>query len=266
MEDHRDGCGLWVEPQFEIAGAVGGSSVLTGDVAVVPDRVSFQEVVKHMASARGSVGLPVCACHSHGLGVRQHSLNPTLLLLESSEEVFCCVWPPVFDRRLCLSVAPHLDIAVAACLVVLCPLGVALCGVELGSLNFSGKSLKVSVDNVWCWQLLVMVLESELVLALLWHLHPYSRLADSLALRPMSFQQILARVPMKASYAEVFAFPVLALVIEETVEVLDPGVVELARFLNQQQIDPGLLFWLLAEALHLADLRDGCGDLDVGEV
>ena len=176
MEDHRDGSGLWVEPQFEIACAVGGSLVLTGDVAVVPDRVSFQDVVTHMASARGSVGLPVCAGHSHGLGVRQHSLNPTLLLLESSEEVFCCVGPPVFDRRLCLSVASHLDIAVAACLVVLCPLGVALCG----------KSLKVSVDNVWCWQLLVVVLEGELVLALLWHLHPYSRLADSLALRPMS--------------------------------------------------------------------------------
>ena len=130
-----------------------------------------------------------------------------------------------------------------------------------------------------------MVLESELVLAPLWHLHPYSRLADSLALRPMSFQQILARVPMKASYAEVFALPMLALVIEEAVEVLDPGVVELARFLNQQHIDPGLHFWLLAEvvydhplvpteyvdgkvvlALHLADLRDGCGGIDVGEV
>ena len=63
VEYHRYGCSLGVESQFEIAGAVGGSSVLTGDVAVVPDRVSFQEAVTHMASARGSVGLPVCSGH-----------------------------------------------------------------------------------------------------------------------------------------------------------------------------------------------------------
>ena len=108
---------------------MGGSSVLAGDAAVVPYRVSFQESVTHMASASGSVALPVCACHSHGLRVRQHFLDPALFLLESSEEVFCCVGPPVFDRRLCLPVAPHLDIAVTACLVVLCPLGVAFVGV-----------------------------------------------------------------------------------------------------------------------------------------
>ena len=59
MEDHRYGCGFGVEPQFEIAGAVSGSPVLTGDVAVVPDGVSFQEVVTHITSARGPVALPV---------------------------------------------------------------------------------------------------------------------------------------------------------------------------------------------------------------
>ena len=60
---------------------------------------------------------------------------------------------------------------------------------------------------------------------------------------------------------------------------------ELAGLLNQQQIDPGLLFWLLAEAVHdhslvpaehvygkvvlvfhLADLRYGRGGIDAGEV
>ena len=219
-----------------------GSPVLAGDVAVVPDRVSFQESVAHMASARGSVGLPVCVGHSHGLGVRQRILNPTLFLDKSSEEVFCCAAPPVFDRRFCLPVAPHLDIAVAACLVVLCPLGVAICRVELGSLDFRGEGFKVSVNNVWRRQLLVMVLESELVLALGRHFHPYSRLADSLALQPMSFQQILALVPMEAALTEVLLLSVLTLVIEEAVEILDPGVVKSAGLLNQQQIDPGLLF------------------------
>ena len=283
VEDHRDGCGLWAEPQFEIAGAVGGSSVLAGDVAVVPDRISFQESVTHMAPAHVSVALPVCACHSHVLRVRQHFLDPALFLLESSEEVFCCVGPPVFDRRLCLPVAPHLDIAVTACLVVLCPLGVTFLGVELGSLDFRGEGFKVGVDNVRRRQLFVVVLESEL--ALWGHLHPDGRLADSLALQPMSFQQILALVPMETALAEVLLLSVFALVIEEAVEILDPGVVKFAGLLNQQQIDPGLLFWLLAEmmydyplvppeyvdgevvlALNHADLRDGRGGIDAGEV
>ena len=199
--------------------------------------------------------------------------------------MFCCVWPPVFDRRLCLSVAPHLDIAVAACLVVLCPPGVAFGGVKLWPFDFRGEGFKVGVDDIRGRQLLVMVLEGKHVLALLWHLHPCSRLADSLALRPMSFQQVFPGIAMETALTEVFSLQMLSLVIEEAVEVLDPGVVELTRFLNQQQIDPGLLFWMLAEvvydhplvpaeyvdgkvvlALHLADLRDGCGSIDAGEV
>ena len=283
VEDHRYGCGLWAEPQFEVAGAVGGSSVLAGDVAVVPYRVTPERLVTHMASARSPVALPVCTCHSHGLGVRQHFLDPTLFLLESLGELFCCVGPPVFDRRLCLPVAPHLDIAVTACEVVLCPPGVTFLGVELGSLDFRGEGFEVGVDNVWRRQLLVVVLESELALGR--HLHPCSRLADSLALRPMSFQQVFPGIAMETALAEVLLLSVFALVIEEAVEVLDPGVVELTRFLNQQQIEPGLLFWLLAYvvydhplvpaeyvdgkvvlALHLADLRDGCGGIDAGEV
>ncbi|GFR59453.1 hypothetical protein ElyMa_001794500 [Elysia marginata] len=101
-----------------------------------------------MTCGRGFVGLQVCAGHSHGLEVRQHSLNPTLLLLEIPEEVFCCVWPPVFGRRLCLSVALHLDIAVTAGLVVLCLLKVALCGVKLRSFDFRGEGFEVGVDDI----------------------------------------------------------------------------------------------------------------------
>ena len=59
VEHNWYGCGRWAEPQFEIAGAVGGPPVLAGDVAVVPDGVSFQEVVTHITSARGPVALPV---------------------------------------------------------------------------------------------------------------------------------------------------------------------------------------------------------------
>ena len=194
VEHNWYGCGLWAEPQFEVAGAMGGSSVLAGYVAVVLYRVVFQESVTHMASARSPVALPVCSCHSNGLRFRQHFLDPTLFHLESSEEVFCCVGPPVFGRRLCLPVAPHHHVAVTACLVVLCPLGVAFCRVELRPFDFRGESFEVGVDNVRRRQLFVMVLEGEL--ALLGHLHPDGCLADSLTLRPVSFQQILALVPM----------------------------------------------------------------------
>ena len=130
-----------------------------------------------------------------------------------------------------------------------------------------------------------MVLESELVLAFLWHLHPDSRLADSLTFWLVVLQQVLPGIAMETALAEVLLLSVFALVIEEAVEVLDPGVVKFAGLLNQQQIGPGHVFWLLAEAvydhplvptehvdgevvlaLHHADLRDGCGGLDAGEV
>ena len=41
---------------------------------------------------------------------------------------------------------------------------------------------------------------------------------------------------MQAALPEVLALLVLALVVEETVEVLDPGVVKFAGLFNQQQI------------------------------
>ena len=84
VEHNWYGCGFGAEPQFEVASVVGGPSVPTGDVAVVLYRVSFQESVTHMASARSPVALPVCSCHFHGLRFRQHFLDPTLFHLECS--------------------------------------------------------------------------------------------------------------------------------------------------------------------------------------
>ena len=157
----------------------------------------------------------------------------------------------------------------------MCPLGVAFVGVELWAKDFSGKSLKVGVDNVGRWQLL----------ALLRHLHPGSCLCDSLTFWLVVLQQVLPGIAMETALTEVLLLSVFALVIEEAVEVLDPGVVKFDGLLNQQQICPGHVFWLLAEAvydhplvpteyvdgevvlaLHHADLRDGCGGLDAGEV
>ena len=149
--------------------------------------------------------------------------------------------------------------------------------------DFRGESFEVGVDNVRRGQLFVVVLKGEL--SLLGHFHPYGCLADFLALQLVSFQQILALVPMEATLAEVLLLSVFVLVVEKSVEVFDPGVVELAGLLYKQQIDPGILFWLFGDvvhyhslvpseqvdgkvvlALHLADLRDGCGGIDTGEV
>ena len=51
---------------------------------------------------------------------------------------------------------------------------------------------------------------------------------------------------MQAALAEVLALFVLALIVEEAVEVLDPGVVKFAGLFNQQHVDPRYLLWLLA--------------------
>ena len=90
---------------------------------------------------------------------------------------------------------------------------------------------------------------------------------------------------MEATLAEVLLLSVFVLVVEQSVEVFDPGVVELARFLYKQQICPGYVFWLFGDvvhyhslvpaehvygkvvlSLHLDDLRDGCGGIDAVEV
>ena len=55
---------------------------------------------------------------------------------------------------------------------------------------------------------------------------------------------------MQTALTEVLPFLVLALVIEEAVEVFDPGVVEFAGFLNEQQIDAGHVFRPIAEVVY----------------
>ena len=62
----------------------------------------------------------------------------------------------------------------------------------------------------------------------------------------MGFQQILSRVAVQASLAEVLALPVLALIVEEAVEVLDQGVVKFAGLFNQQYVVPSNIRRLIA--------------------
>ena len=152
--------------------------------------------------------------------------------------MFCCIGATVFHWWLCLAITTHHDVAVTAGLLVLCPLNVALCGVKLRSLNICGESLKVSLDDVRVWQLLVMVLEGELVLALLRHLCSNSCLADSLTVRLVGLQQVFSGITMQTALTEVLLLPVLALVVEEAVEVLDPSVVKFSGLLYQQQVCP----------------------------
>ena len=133
--------------------------------------------------------------------------------------------------------------------MVLCPLSVVLCGVELRPLSLGDESLKVCIDDVGGRQLLVVVLEGELVLTLFWHLHPHSCLAYPTTLGSVGLQRVFSSVAMKIALATVLALPVLALIVEEAVEVLGPGVVKLTGHFNQQQVDPWYLLWLLAEVV-----------------
>ena len=130
--------------------------------------------------------------------------------------------------------------------MVLCPLSVALCGVELRPLNLGGESLKVCIDDdppattlqFMSRHLLVVVLKGELVLTLFRHLHPDCGLPNPPTVRSVGFQQILPCVSVQAALAEVIALLVLALIVEEVVEVLNPGVVKFAGLFNQQHVDP----------------------------
>ena len=86
---------------------------------------------------------------------------------------------------------------------------------------------------------------------------------------------------MQATLAEVLALPLLALIVEEAVEVLDPGVVKFAGLFNQKKIDSRHFLRLGAEPensnaliptkyvnsqvtqlLHFWDLRVGRGGID----
>ena len=78
--------------------------------------------------------------------------------------MLCCVGTSIFDWRLCLAITSHHDVAITTSLVVLCPLSIALRGVELRFLD--GES-KVGVDDVRGWQLLVVVLKGLRVFYLL---------------------------------------------------------------------------------------------------
>ena len=54
---------------------------------------------------------------------------------------------------------------------------------------------------------------------------------------------------METPLTEVFASNVFALIMEQTVEVLDPGVVVLFAIPYEKQMDPSNVPWLLAESV-----------------
>ena len=139
----------------------------------------------------------------------------------------CCIGAAVFDWWLCLAITPHHDVAITTSLMVLRPLSVALCGVELRSLNLSGERHKVCIDDVGGRQLLAVVLEGESVLTFFRHFHQHGCLAHPTTVGSVGFQKILPCVAVQASLAEVLALLVLALVIEEAIEVLSRSAANL---------------------------------------
>ena len=209
--------------------------------------VTHQGLAKHMTVRHVRMRLVVPAGHPHRPWVGQHLLDPALLPLQRFQEVLCSTGASVFHRGLCLPIAPHHNVAVAACFMVLCFLGITFCGVLLGPLYFGGESLEVSIDDVRGWELLVVVLEGKLVIILFRHLYLDCSLADTLALWHVGLQQVLPGVAMEALFTEMFTACVLALVIQQSIKVSDPCVVKLACHFNQQEVDPRHFPWLLAE-------------------
>ena len=156
----------------------------------------------------------------------------------------------VFHGRLCLPIAPHHDVAVAACFVLLCFLGVASGSVELQSFNPFCECFEVGVDDEGGWELFVVVHKRQPVLALLGHLYSDCSLANTLALWLVGPQQVFPGVAMKALFAEMFTLVVLTFLKQQTVEILDPSVVKLACLFNQQEVDPGHVHMLLTELVN----------------
>ena len=73
--------------------------------------------------------------------------TPLILHSSSCNDSKKC-FTAVFDWWLYLAITPHHDVAITTSLMVLWPLSVALCGVELRPLNLGGESLKVCIDDV----------------------------------------------------------------------------------------------------------------------
>lgn len=86
----------------------------------------------------------------------------------------------------------------------------------LGQAHFlspCSESLKVYIDGVWSTQLLLVILEILIVLALLWHLYTDSRLDNTSAIWPVSLQLVFSRVAVQALLTERLVLLVLALVL-----------------------------------------------------
>ena len=97
--------------------------------------------------------------------------------------------------------------------------------------------------------MLVVVLESQCVLAFLWHIYSDSSLSNSMTVRLVGLQKVFPCVALEAVLAEAFMPIKLALVMEQAVEVLDPGVVKVVHLLNQHHVDPGHIPGLLAKVV-----------------
>ena len=65
----------------------------------------------------------------------------------------------------------------------------------------------------------------------------------------MCLEKIFPAVSVKAALAEVLALPVFALVVQEPVEVLNEGVMDISAFLNKQHVYPRHVQRLVAQAV-----------------
>ena len=115
----------------------------------------------HSSSGARGYALPL-SCQIY-LQDARHCLDLMLLCLQWLKKVFCCIEATVFNWPLCLTITPRCRNSCMLHVPVFS--GVVLCGVKLRTLKFCYQSLKASIDDERSWELFVVILEDQLVLA-----------------------------------------------------------------------------------------------------
>ena len=129
-------------------------------------------------------------------------------------------------------------VAKATGFMMLSLLGIARGRIKFGSFDPGGQSLKVSIYDVRCLELFVVVDEHECFLCLLRHSSLHRPPTYSFAVGLVLFKEVSSLEAVKTPFTEVFSLMMPVVVIQKAVKVLDPGVMLDSSLLYQQKIGP----------------------------
>ena len=176
-------------------------------------QVFHEAFVANVTFCRVPVFLAIFICHNKRPFVHHIFTHFSFMVLKICEKYKDRVFSSVYDGALCLSITPHDEIRKAAWLMLLHFDCEASLIVWLASGYLSHNTLKVCINRVWGFHLLVVVFESHLVFSLFRHLCSGWTFQQSFAFRFVPVKKISGCVTMKAAFAEMFSVWILALVI-----------------------------------------------------